>query len=177
MKPITIIASLATLTLLLSTSALAKPNLPPPVEDVVKMEKMAGPAGAFTTKENFPKDYFLIPKNLPYLVGMTLYDPSSSNLELSKEQIDAILKIKKELMANAIEKALKVKKLELKVVEKIAIKHQGVKATDLHATIDEIAKLKAELTKNHLDCIEKIKAILTPKQFEEMLDYGIVNMF
>ena len=49
MKPITIIASL---TLLLATSALAKPNLPPPVEDVVKMEKMAGPAGAFTTKEN-----------------------------------------------------------------------------------------------------------------------------
>ena len=174
MKPITIIASL---TLLLATSALAKPNLPPPVEDVVKMEKMAGPAGAFTTKENFPKDYFLIPKNLPYLVGMTLYDSSSSNLELSKEQIDAILKIKKELMASAIEKALKVKKLELEVVEKIALKHQGVKVKDLYATIDEIAKLKAELTKNHLDCIEKIKAILTPKQFEEMLDYGIVNMF
>ena len=177
MKPITTITSLAALTLLLSTSALAKPNLPPPVEDVVKMEKAVGPAGAFTTKENFPKDYFLIPKNLPYLVGMTLHDPSSSNLELSKEQIDAILKIKKELMAIAIEKALKVKKLELEVVDKIAIKHQGVKATDLYATIDEIAKLKAELTKNHLDCIEKIKAILTPKQFEEMLDYGIVNMF
>ena len=108
---------------------------------------------------------------------MTLYDSSSSNLELSKEQIDAILKIKKELMASAIEKALKVKKLELEVVEKIALKHQGVKVKDLYATIDEIAKLKAELTKNHLDCIEKIKAILTPKQFEEMLDYGIVNMF
>jgi hypothetical protein len=177
MKPITTIASLTTLTLLLATSALAKPNLPPPVEDVVKMEKMAGPAGAFTTKENFPKDYFLIPKNLPYLVGMTLYDPSSSNLDLSKEQIDAILKIKKELMASAIEKALKVKKLELEVVEKIGLKHKGTKAADLYPTIDEIARLKAELTKNHLDCIEKIKAILTPKQFEEMIDYGIVNMF
>jgi hypothetical protein len=156
---------------------MAKPNLPPPVEDFVKMEKMAGSAGAFTAKENFPKDYFLIPKNLPYLVGMTLYDPSSSTLELSKDQIEAILKIKKELMAKASEKALKVKKLELEIVEKIGLKYNGAKASDLYSTIDEIAKLKAELTKIHLECIEKVKAVLTQKQFEEMLDYGIVNMF
>jgi hypothetical protein len=165
------------LTLVSAVCATAKPNLPPPVEDFVKMEKMAGPAGAFTAKENFPKDYFLIPKNLPYLVGMTLYDPSSSNLDLSKEQIEAILKIKKELMADASQKALIVKKLELEMVEKIGLKHQGTKASDLYPTVDEIAKLKAELTKIHLDCIEKVKAVLTPKQFEEMLDYGIVNMF
>jgi len=177
MKPISTIATIVASTLLLSTSAIAKPNLPPPVEDVVKMEKTAGPAGAFTTKENFPKDYFLIPKNLPYLVGMTLYDPSSSNLGLSKEQIEAILKIKKELMASAVDKALVVKKLELEVVEKISFKQDGIKAKDLYPKIDEIAKLKAELTKIHLDCIEKVKAVLTPKQFEEMLDYGIVNMF
>lgn len=177
MKLMTTLFTITASTLLLSTSAIAKPNLPPPVEDVVKMEKIAGPAGAFTTKENFPKDYFLIPKNLPYLVGMTLYDPSSSNLGLSKEQIDAILKIKKELMASAVEKALVVKKLELEVVEKISFKHESAKAKDLYPKIDEIAKLKAELTKIHLDCIEKVKAVLTPKQFEEMLDYGVVNMF
>ena len=54
---------------------------------------------------------------------MTLYDPSSSTLNLSQEQIDAIVKIKKELMANATEKALKIKKLELEVVEKIGLKY------------------------------------------------------
>ena len=177
MKLTTTVASVIASAMLLSSLAVAKPNLPPPVEDVVKMEKKAGPAGPFTTKENFPKDYFLIPKNLPYLVGMTLYDPSSSNLELSKEQIDAILKIKKELMAVAVEKSLIVKKLELEIVEKIGLKHDGTKAKDLYSKVDEIAKLKAELTKVHLDCIEKVKAVLTTKQFEEMLDYGIVNMF
>ena len=177
MKHIKTVTKIAFCSILLSTGAAAKPNLPPPVEDVVKMEKMAGAAGAFTVKENFPKDYFLMPKNLPYLVGLSLYDPSSSNLNLSKKQIDAILNIKKELMQNAAKKALIIKKMELGVVEKIAFKHKSIKATELHPTIDEIAKLRAELTKIHLDCIEKVKAVLSEKQFEELLDYGVVNMF
>ena len=162
---------------LLSYPLLAEPTLPPPIQDVVKMEKLAGPAGPFTTKENFPKDYFLMPKNLPYLVGMTLYDSSSANLKLSKEQIDAILKIKEELMSRAVEKALVVKKLELEMMQQISFKHKGTKASDFYPKVDEIAKLRAELTKIHLDCIEKVKAVLTPEQFEEMLDYGVVNMF
>ena len=162
---------------LLSYPLLAEPTLPPPVQDVVKMEKLAGPAGPFTTKENFPKDYFLMPKNLPYLVGMTLYDSSSANLKLSKEQISAILKIKEELMSKAIDKALVIKKLELDMMQQISFKHKGPKAADFYPKVDEIAKLRAELTKIHLDCIEKVKAVLTPEQFEEMLDYGVVNMF
>lgn len=177
MKPTTAVASIVASTLLISTLASAKPNLPPPVEEFVKTEKMVGPAGPFVAKENFPKDYFLIPKNLPSLVGMTLYDSSSSNLELSKEQLEAIVKIKQELTQTALEKSLKVKKMELEIVEAIGLKHSGTKAKDLYPKLEEIAKLKIELTKMHLECIEKVKAVLTPKQFEEMLDYGIVNMF
>ena len=162
---------------MLSSALVAEATLPPPVQDVVKMEKLAGPAGPFTTKENFPKDYFLMPKNLPYLVGMTLYDNSSANLKLSKEQIDAILKIKESLMSKAVDKALVIKKLELEMMQQISFKHKGPKAADFYPKVDEIAKLRAELTKIHLDCIEKVKAVLTPEQFEEMLDYGVVNMF
>ncbi|MFA5461080.1 MAG: hypothetical protein WC274_03265 [Sulfurimonas sp.] len=163
--------------LLLSSNVVADPTLPPPIQDMVKMEKLAGPAGAFTTKENFPKDYFLMPKNLPYLVGITLYDSSSAKLNLSKEQIEAILKIKDELMAKAAKKALVVKNLELDMMKEISFTQNSKKATEFYPTVDEIAKLRAELTKIHLDCIEKVKAILTPEQFEEMLDYGVVNMF
>lgn len=177
MKSIKTIAAITSCTIMLAATAIAKPNLPPPAEEFAKVEKMAGPAGAFVTKENFPKDYFLMPKNLPHLVGLSLYDPSSSNLNLSKKQIDAILDIKKELMSKAIEKALVIKKMELGVVEKISFKYESPKATELYATIDEIAKLRAELTKIHLDCIEKVKAVLTPEQFDELLDYGVVNMF
>lgn len=163
--------------LLLSSNVVADPTLPPPIQDMVKMEKLAGPAGAFTTKENFPKDYFLMPKNLPYLVGITLYDSSSAKLNLSKEQIEAILKIKDELMAKAAKKALVVKNLELDMMKEISFTQNSKKATEFYPAVDEIAKLRAELTKIHLDCIEKVKAILTPEQFEEMLDYGVVNMF
>jgi hypothetical protein len=177
MKSIKIVSAIASCAVVLVTGAIAKPNLPPPAEEFAKVEKMAGPAGAFVAKENFPKDYFLIPKNLPYLVGLSLYDPSSSNLNLNKDQIEAILKIKKELMSKAIEKALVVKKLELEVTQKISFQYKSVKATELYPTIDEIAKLRAELTKIHLDCIEQVKAVLTKEQYEELLDYGVVNMF
>ena len=170
-------AIITSFTMLLTCSIYAEPTLPPPVEDFVKLEKMAGSAGAFTVKENFPKDYFLIPKNLPYLVGLSLYDSSSSKLNLSKEQIDAILEIKKAVVSTAAKKALKIKKMELDIVQKISFTHKGTKAKELYATVDEIATLKAELTKLHLTCIEKVKSILTKEQYEELLDYGVVNMF
>lgn len=166
------------ISLVLATcTAIAKPNLPPPVEDVVKLEKMAGPAGAFVTKENFPKDYFLIPKNLPYLVGLSLYDPASSNLNLSQNQIEAILKIKQELLGVAAKKALIIKKTELELMQEVTFKYDAPKASEFYPKVDEIAKLRAELTKIHLDCIEKVKAVLTKEQYEELLDYGVVNMF
>ncbi|MCK9473962.1 hypothetical protein [Sulfurimonas sp.] len=177
MKSKKTVTKVALFTLMLGTVAVAEPTLPAPIQDVVKMEKMAGPAGAFVAKENFPKDYFLMPKNLPYLVGLTLYDAASSNLNLSKEQIDSILKIKQELMSEAAKKALVIKKLELDLMQKVSFKHKSQKVAELYPAVDEIAKLRAELTKIHLGCIEKVKAVLTPEQFEEMLDYGVVNMF
>jgi hypothetical protein len=166
-----------TVTLLFTSTLFAKPNLPPPVEDFAKLKKIAGNTGPFVVKEDFPKSYFLIPKNLPYLIGLSLYHPSSSELNLSKEQITALLKVKKELTSYIVEVGLKVKKLELEVVNDISLKHKSVKAQNLYAKVDEIAKLKADLTKAHLRCIEKVKSILSAQQYEDLLDYGIVNMF
>lgn len=177
MKKIKVMTLLAATTIIFTASAVAEPNLPPPIDDVVKLEKMAGSAGPFVTKENFPKDYFLMPKNLPFLVGLSLYDSSSSKLNLSKKQIDALVEIKKTVTPKVAKVGLEIKKLELDVVERISLKYKGAKAKDLYATIDEIAKLRADLTKSHLDCIEKVKSILTQEQYEELLDYGIINMF
>ncbi len=163
--------------LLLASSTFAKAVLAPPVEDFVKLEKMAGDAGPFVVKENFPKDYFLIPKNLPFLIGLALYHPASSNLELTKEQIDALVKYKNNATPKLAEKALKIKKLELEITNGISLKHDNIKADTFFDKVDEIAKLRAELTKAHLVCIEKVKQILTAEQYEELLDYGVVNMF
>ncbi|MFA6759933.1 MAG: hypothetical protein WCR69_02670 [Sulfuricurvum sp.] len=163
--------------LLLFSYAEAKPNLEPPIEEFVKLEKLAGRAGAFTTKESFPKDYFLIPKNLPFLVGLTLYDPNSSELGLSQKQIDAILKVRKNLMDRSTPIALKVKELELEIMNKMVFEKDKAKARDLYPLVDEVAKLRVELTHIHLECIESVRDTLTKEQFEELLDYGVVNMF
>ncbi|RLA72354.1 MAG: hypothetical protein DRG24_03220 [Epsilonproteobacteria bacterium] len=172
-----LISLLTTGFLLFATHSFAKPNLPPPVEDMVKLKKLAGGTGPFTAKESFPKSYFLMPQNLPYLIGLALYHPASSEINLSKKQLETLLKLKKDLTPAIIEKALKIKKLELEVVEAVALKYQAVKAETLYSKIDEIASLQASLTKSHLICIEKVKAVLTEEQYEELLDYAIVNMF
>ena len=164
-------------TLVFATSVFSKANLPPPIEAFVKLEKMAGSAGPFVVKENFPKDYFLIPKNLPFLIGLALYHPASSNLELTKKQIDALVKYKNKATPVLAKKALQIKKLELEIVNAISLKHDDTKANTFFDKVDEIAKLRAELTKSHLLCIEKVKQILTTQQYEELLDYGVVNMF
>ena len=164
-------------TLTFASNAIAKPVLPPPVQDFVKLEKMAGDAGPFMGKENFPKGYFLIPKNLPFLIGLALYHPASSNLELTQAQIDALVKYKNSATPKLAKKALRIKTLELEVVSGIALKYDGSKASDYFAQVDEIAKLRTELTKAHLKCIEHVKKILTQEQYEELLDYGVINMF
>jgi len=164
-------------TLVFATSVFSKANLPPPIQAFVKLEKMAGSAGPFVVKENFPKDYFLMPKNLPFLIGLALYHPASSNLELTKEQIDLLVKYKNKATPNLAKIALEIKKLELEIVNNIALKYNKTKASSFFDKVDKIAKLRAELTKAHLVCIEKVKLILNNEQYEELLDYGVVNMF
>ncbi len=168
---------IALTTLLLATTLFAKPNLPPPVEDVVKLEKLAGSAGPFVAKENFPHDYFLVPKNLPFLVGLALYHPASSELELTKEQTDKIVTIKDELTKKATPIALKIKNLEISLMQKMVIDEQKAKAKDMYKTLDEIAALRVELSKIHLDCIEGVRDTLSKEQFEDLIDYGMVNMY
>ena len=168
---------LLTGSLLIASSTFAKAVLAPPVEDFVKLEKMAGDPGPFMGQESFPKGYFLIPKNLPFLIGLALYHPASSNLKLTKEQIAKLLKYKNEATPKLAKKGLQIKKLELEIVQEIALSHNKVKASSLFDKVDEIAKLKTQLKKDHLICIEKVKAILTDGQYEELLDYGVVNMF
>jgi hypothetical protein len=164
-------------TLAFTSSAIAKSVLPPPVQDFVKLEKMAGDAGPFMAKENFPKGYFLISQNLPFLIGLALYHPASSELELSQKQIDALVTYKDTATPKLAELALKIKTLELEIVSGIALKNDGRKASEYFAKVDEIAKLKVDLTKAHLKCIVHVKKILTKEQYEELLDYGVINMF
>ncbi len=152
----------------LATALVAKPNLP--MGDMkAKIAKMAGEKGVFTKHEVFPKDYFLIPKNLPFLAGLTLHHPMSSTLNLSDEQLQKIVAIKKNTVPLVLKAAKKIKALELELVDKTI---NETKASDMAADVDKIAALKAELTKMHLVCIESVRAILDEKQRKTLFSYA-----
>lgn len=136
-----------------------------------KLKKVAGEPGQFYFgKEVFPKDYFLIPRNLPFLAGLSLHHPKSSTLKLSKEQIEGIQKIKKTTVPPVLKMTKKVKELELKLAQNIAI--DTSKAEDQFGLVDEIAKIRTDLTKAHLKCINEVRAILTKEQYKKLLKYA-----
>jgi len=165
------IAALVALMIGGATVLSAKPNMQRPEMFKEILKKAAGAPGPFASakSENFPKGYFLVPFNLPYLVGLSLFHPRSSELGLSDEQIRAINQIKERTVPVVLKKARKIKDLELKLVNEFAL--GDAKAEDEYALVDEIAKLRAELTKEHLKCIEAVRKILTMEQYEKLKAY------
>ena len=154
----------------LCSSLMADANVP--IGDFgAKLAKVAGKQGQFYRgKEDFPKDYFLVPNNLPFLAGLSLHHPKSSNLSLSKKQIIAIQEIKKRTVPPVIKASKDIKLLELKLAQNIAIDSNT--AESQFKIVDEIGKLRIDLTKAHLQCINDVRAILSKEQYKELLKYA-----
>lgn len=76
-----------------------------------KLEKMAGPLGPFAKSDDFPKSYFLIPHNLPYMVGLALFHPMSKTLNLNDEQTGKIKAIKEKTVPMVAKQPKKSKRL------------------------------------------------------------------
>ena len=157
-----------------ATSLMAEPNVQMGAMQA-KLKKMAGKPGIFLQgKENFPKDYFLVSKNLPFLAGLTLGHPQSSSLGLSKEQIQKIQKIAKVTVPKVVKMAKDIKMLELQLAQNIAIDSNTAKSQ--YKIVDAISKLRTDLTKAHLKCINEVRAVLTKEQYQKLLKYATVNM-
>ncbi len=158
------------LSLGVTTSLMAEPNVPRG-DFGAKLKKMAGEQGQFYVgKENFPKDYFLVPNNLPFLAGLSLHHPKSSNLNLSDKQIKDIQAIKKRVVPPVIKVSKDIKILELKLAQNIAIDTNTAKSQ--YEIVDAIGKLRIDLTKAHLQCINDVRAILTKEQYKKLLKYA-----
>jgi hypothetical protein len=158
------------LSLGVATSLMAEPNVPRG-DFGAKLKKMAGEQGQFYKgKENFPKDYFLVPNNLPFLAGLSLHHPMSSNLNLTQKQIDQIQAIKKVTVPPVVKASKDIKMLELKLAQNIAIDTNSAKSQ--YELVDAIGKIRIDLTKAHLQCINDVRAVLTKKQYQELLKYA-----
>jgi hypothetical protein len=160
----------ATLAVALISSLMAKPNLEMNPENLKKLAQMAGEKSPYyrAEKENFPKDYFLVSQNLPFLVGAALFHPESDKLKLTKEQLDKLVNMKKTIVPVSAKMAKRVKALELELAKNILEKN--VTPESQAKLVDEIAKLKADMTKAHLSCIDTVKKLLSPEQFKTLLE-------
>jgi hypothetical protein len=138
-----------------------------------KLAKAAGQFGPFSNSEDFPKTYFLIPDNLPFMVGLTLNHPKSKTLNLSGEQKAKILEIKKTTVPVVVRTASKIKGLELDLAQQVINNEKPDVLMDL---VDQVGSLRIELTKKHLNCIKQVRDILTQEQFESLLTYAGKNL-
>jgi len=151
------------LTLSLSTHLMAEANIPLDKKEQKKiLKQLSEKSSPYNAHEHFPKEYLLIPKNLPFLLNLTLHHPQSSELNLTKEQLKKLTEIKSQRKPEVLKAAKEIKELELKLVEQML--KEGKKASEVESLVDTIAKKKAEITKKHLLCIKQVRDILTLEQ-------------
>ena len=164
-----------TLALGLATALMAEANIPIDQKAMkAKTAKIAGDTSKFNQNENFPKDYFLISKNLPYALGLTLHHPESSTLGLSKEQIAKLVTMKKEKKPSIVKMAKEIKTMELSLLSLLETDEGTLTevSKEMSELVDNIAKKKAELTKGHLQCVIEVQNVLTKEQREKVGTYA-----
>ncbi len=161
---------LATVAAVALTSALiAKPNMEKNPENVKKLAAMGGEMSPYYRggKEAFPKDYFLVDRNLPFLVGAALFHPQSDTLNLTPEQLKKLQEMKNTIVPVSAKMAKKVKAMELELAKEIVVEKKSPES--LNDLVDKIAKAKADMTKAHLKCIHDVQQLLTPEQFDKLI--------
>jgi galactose-1-phosphate uridylyltransferase len=153
----------------ISSSLMAKANMEKNPEGMKKLQAMAGEMGPYYRhkKEAFPKDYFLVGNNLPFLVGAALFHPQSDTLNLKPEQLKKLAEMKKTIVPVSAKLAKEVKAMEMELVKGIV---EDKKTPDeLAPLVDKIAKAKANMTKAHLSCIHDVQKLLSDEQFSTLL--------
>jgi len=159
---------LTTLSLTLATSLMAEPNMQMG-EGAKKLAQMAGEKSPYyrAQKEAFPKDYFMVNQNLPFLVGVSLFHPQSDKLNLSKEQLEQLVKMKNTTVPVAAKIAKEIKSMELELAKAMVEEHKEPKSQ--FELVEKISKLRTDLTKAHLQCIYDIQNVLSKEQFQTLL--------
>lgn len=129
------------------------------INEILKNDKM-------TALLNSP---FLINReNLPHLTGLLIKNWDKAALGLSDEQKEKLLVVRKETQEGVKKIKMKIDELESEVIEAMIDREAS---STVESQVDEIAKLKAEVTKIHLKCISDTTAILSDEQIEFLLPF------
>lgn len=117
-----------------------------------------------TTKAKKSSAPFLIKSpNLPHMTKLIMKNWDNADLNLTKEQKEKLLLIRKETMAGVKKIKQAIQPLESEIV------NFDNNLTKVAPKVKEVAKLKADATLLHLKCIKNTKAVLSEKQLKRLL--------
>ncbi len=153
----------------LTTFSVAKSNMEKNPEGMKKLQEMAGEMSPYyrAKKEVFPKDYFLVSQNLPFLVGTALFHPNGDSLNLTPEQLKKLGYMKKTIVPVSAKMAKEVKAMESELAKAIVDERKTPESQK--ELVEKIAAAKAKMTMAHLDCIHTVQELLSKEQFETLL--------
>ena len=130
---------------------------------VILVSAFSLPAHASGSTEEQNASPFLIVGKLPHFSKLLMQQWESPELNLSPEQKEQLLVVRKETMSAVKQISPKVSKLEIQIVEG---SRSGKDLEELQSLVQELADLKAEATQMHLRCIHNTQKILTPQQLQ-----------
>ena len=109
---------------------------------------------------------FLITSDLPHLTKVLMQHWDNASLQLSDEQKDRLLVVRKETITAVKALAPQIAPLKQQVVEGI---FAGKAPSELSVAVEAIAKLKTQATMIHLKCTYDTKEILSQQQLDLLL--------
>ena len=137
---------------------------------LVFADEIKAPLGQnpFSKEEKFPGDYFLIPSNLPHFMKVFRLQKENKAWNLSKEQIEKLQAAQEEVLSAVVPLAEKIKKLELEMAD--AVVYEGKNLKEVEVKLQEIANLRLEMTKKHVECINIFYKTLSKEQYKILLE-------
>ena len=117
-------------------------------------------------KQQQKQSPFLITSELPHLTKLLMQQWDNTKLQLTEEQKDQLLVVRKETMTRVKDLAPRIAPLQKQVTEGI---FSGKTPDELSIAVQGIAKLKTEATMVHLKCIHDTSEILNQQQLDLLL--------
>ena len=135
---------------------------------VFASEKHEHKGNPFLKDDHYPSDYFLMPNSMPHFMNIYIKKGGKKILKPTKEQDEKIAAYVKKIVPDIMSRATKTKKLETKIAK--AVIFDGKTAEDLSTQIDEVAKIRRELTVIHLKCLNLFKNTLDEKRYHLLVE-------
>jgi len=110
---------------------------------------------------------FLIKHGLPHMTKILMKSWDDTKLALTDDQKGKLLLVRKETMDAVMKLKPEVMALRKEIVQ---ASKAGTKAAELKIKVDKLAALESEATMVHLTCLDKTKAILSAEQYTYLME-------